>query len=126
MAIDKLRAIEYFNRAIEYGSFAAAARSCDVSAAAVTQLIGGLERSLGVTLFHRSRHGLALTADGERYYETSRHVAEALREVEQGLNPRGAKPRGTLIVGVRPSLGHQLVAPALPRFLARYPEVELE
>src|SRR3954447_9462929 len=103
--MDKLRAIQYFNSAAEGGSFAAAARHFDVSTPAVTQLIGALERSLGVTLFHRTTHGLALTLDGERYLQTGRKVLADLVEAEQHLGPRGAKPRGTLTIGMSASLG---------------------
>ena len=57
--MDKLRAIEYFNRAIQlYPEYAA------MDAEAVRW--GDHEQSLGVTLFFRSRRGLALTVDGER------------------------------------------------------------
>ena len=123
--MDKLRAIQYFNRAVESGSLASAARSFDVSTAAVSQLVGSLERSLGVTLFHRTTRGLSLTADGERYYEISRKVAADLYDVEQRLGPRGAKPRGTLTVGMRPAVGQHCVMPQITRFLARFPDVEL-
>jgi DNA-binding transcriptional LysR family regulator len=123
--MDKWRAIEYFNRAAERGSFAAAARSFDVSTPAVTQLVRQLERALGVTLFHRTTRGLALTADGERYYETSRRVAADLLDAEQRVAPRGAKPRGTLTIGMRHPVGHNCVMPKIGRFLARYPDVEI-
>jgi LysR family transcriptional regulator for bpeEF and oprC len=123
--MDKLRAIQYFNRAVEAGSFAAAARTLDVSGPAVTQLIGALERSLGVALFHRTSHGLSLTADGARYYETSRRLAAELRDIEQRLGPRGTKPRGTLTVGMRPVVAQHCVMPRIRRFLERFPEIEL-
>jgi LysR family transcriptional regulator, regulator for bpeEF and oprC len=123
--MDKLRAIQYFNRAAESGSFAAAARFFDVSTPAVTQLVQALERSLGVTLFHRTSKGLSLTVDGERYYEISRKVAADLGDIEQRLGPRGAKPRGTLTVGISPSLGPNCIMPRITRFLARYPDIEL-
>jgi len=124
-AIDKLRAIQYFNRAAESGSFAAAARSFGVSTPAVTQLVRALEHSLGVTLFHRTSKGLTLTADGERYYEISRKLTVELHDIEQSLGPRGAKPRGTLAVGISPSLGPNCIMPRITRFLARYPDIEL-
>lgn len=123
--MDKLRAIEYFNRAVETGSFAAAARSLDVTTPAVTQSIAALERTLGIALFHRNQRGLTLTADGERYHATSRRVAADLDEIERQLSPRGAKPRGTLTVGMRPALGQNCVMPRIQRFLASFPEVEL-
>ena len=123
--MDKLRAIEYFNRAVETGSFAAAARSLDVTTPAVTQSIAALEQALGTALFHRTTRGLALTADGERYHATSCRVTADLDEIERQLSPRGAKPRGTLTVGMRPALGQNCVMPRIQRFLANFPEVEL-
>jgi len=123
--MDKLRAIQYFNRSVETGSFGAAARAFEVSTPAVTQLVGSLERTLGVTLFHRSTRGLALTADGARYYEVSRRAAAELVEVEQHLGPRGARPRGKLTVGMRDAVGHNCVIPRITRFCERFPDIEL-
>jgi len=123
--MDKFRAIQYFNRAVEAGSFAAAARASDVSTPAVTQLVAALERSLGFVLFHRTTRGVSPTADGERYYETSRKVAADLHDVEQRLGQRGAKPRGTLAVGLGHAIGANCIVPRITRFLARFPDIEL-
>jgi DNA-binding transcriptional LysR family regulator len=123
--MDKLRCIQYFNRTVQARSFAAAARSLDVSTPAITQLVGALERSLGVALFHRTNRGVSLTADGERYYEISRRVAADLQKVELSLAPRGQKLSGTLTVGMRPILAQQCVMPRISRFLQRYADVEL-
>ena len=123
--MDKLQAIEYFNRAAETGSFSAAARSFDVSTSAVTQLLASLERSLGVLLFHRTSRGVSLTSDGERYYLVSRSVTSELHAVEQRLGPRGARPRGTLTVGMRSNIAQGCVLPHIGRFLSSFPDIEL-
>lgn len=123
--MDKLRAIEYFNRTVESVSFTAAARSLNVSTPAVTQLIGALERSLGVALFHRTTHGVTLTPEGERYYETSRRLASELHDLELRFAPRGTKPRGTLRVGMRSVVRRNCVMPRVARFLERYPDIQL-
>ena len=123
--MDKLRAIQYFNRTVESVSFTAAARSLNVSTPAVTQLVGALERSLGVALFYRTTRGVTLTTEGERYYETSRRLASELHDLELRVAPRGAKPRGTLRVGMRPVLRRNCVMPQIARFLDRYPDIEL-
>jgi len=123
--MDKLRAIEYFNRAVEHGTFAATARALGVSKPAVTQLVAALERSLGATLLHRTKNGLVLTADGEKFHEVAQAIESELREVEQRLASRGAQPRGTLVVGLRGSLSQNYVMPRIGRFLERYPEIEL-
>jgi DNA-binding transcriptional LysR family regulator len=123
--MDKLRAMHYVVRTAETGSFAAAAKSLDVSTPAVSQLVNALERSLGVRLFHRTTHGLSLTPDGERYYEASRRIAAEVTDLERGLVPRDARLRGTLTVGIRLALGQYCIMPRIARFLARYPDVEL-
>lgn len=123
--MDKLRAIQYFNSAVQAGTFAAAARSLDVSTPAVSQLIGALERSLGTALFHRTSGGLALTIDGERYYAVTRIVSASLGEVERDFGVRRGKPRGTLAVGMRSAVGQTCVMPRIGRFLERYPDIEL-
>ncbi len=123
--MDKLRAMQYLTRAVETGSFAAAAKSLDVSTPAVAQLVRALERSLGIVLFHRTTRGLSLTSIGERYYETSRKITADLHDFEQSLAPSGAKPRGTLTVGMREAVGLNCVMPRITRFLARFPDVQL-
>lgn len=123
--MDKLRAIQYLSCAVETGSFTAAAKSLGVSAPAVAQLIAALERALGFVLFHRTSRGLSLTADGARYHQVSRAIAAELHALEQNLGPRGAKPRGTLTVGMREAVGLNCVMPRITRFLARFPDVEL-
>lgn len=123
--MDKLRAIEYFLRAVEAGSFGRAARELDVSTPALTQLVGALERSLGVILLHRSPRGVTLTADGERYYEVAVGVVAGLADIESRLGPRGARLRGTLSVGLRSGVAQALVLPQLGRFLSDHPDVDL-
>jgi len=123
--VDKLRAMHYVARTAETGSFAAAAKSLDVSTPAVSQLVNALERSLGVRLFHRTSQGLSLTPDGERYYEASRRIAADVDELERGLSPPDARLRGTLTVGIRLALGQYCIMPRIARFLGRYPDVEL-
>ena len=123
--MDKLRAIHYFNQAVELGSLSAAARFFDVSTPSVTQLVGALEASLGVALLHRTHQGVAPTAEGERYYETSRRIATDLRELELRMAPRAAALRGTLTVGMRDAVGQTCVMPRIVRFLERHPAVDL-
>jgi DNA-binding transcriptional LysR family regulator len=117
--------MQYLTRAVETGSFAAAAKSLDVSTPAVAQLVRALERSLGIVLFHRTTRGLSLTSIGERYYETSRKITADLHDLEQSLAPSGTKPRGTLTVGMREAVGLNCVMPRITRFLARFPDVQL-
>lgn len=124
--MDKLRAIEYFVRVVEAGSFAAAARSMEVSPPAVTKLIAALERELGTTLLHRDSRRVVLTADGDRYLQTCARTLAELREAESQLASNRTRASGKLVVGLSRTLGPNCVMPFLPEFLRRHPDIEID
>jgi DNA-binding transcriptional LysR family regulator len=124
--MDKLRSLQYVVAASEEGSFSAAARRLEVTIPAVAKMINALERSLGAKLFERSAKGLALTAGGESYLAQCRPALEMLVEADEQLRGAAARVRGPLVVGVQNLIAKSLLAEALPRFHARYPEIELD
>jgi len=124
--MDKLRALQYFVTAAQERSFSGAARQLDISVPAVARLIGTLERSLGVSLFERTVHGLSLTADGSRYLESCQPVLEQLAAADDALRGAAARPRGTLVVGTSPIISQHCILPALPLFHARYPDIQVD
>ena len=119
--MDRLRAMEYFVRVIEAGSFAAAARELDVSPPAVTHLIAALERELGAPLLRRHSRHLSLTPDGELFLPACRTALEALRAAEARLSVNRSRATGKLVVGTQKAFGH-FVAP----FLAAHPGLTLD
>jgi LysR family transcriptional regulator, regulator for bpeEF and oprC len=124
--MDKLRALEYFVAAAEEGSLSAAARRLDVSIQAVAKLVTSLERNLGASLFDRGFQGLTLTADGARYLEGCRPVIDQLSEIDQSMGTAASRPRGEVVVGAPPFALQNCIGPFLPKFHARYPEIELD
>ena len=64
-----MRGVETFVRAVELGSIAAAARRLGISAAAASQNIARLETALGARLLTRTTRSLALTDNGEVYFQ---------------------------------------------------------
>lgn len=124
--MDKLRSLQYFLEAAEARSFSAAARRLDLSVAAVSKLVTTLERELGVKLFERHAHGLSLTASGASYLEACRPALAMLADAEQQATAAAVRPRGTVVVGVQPVIAQQCLAPALPRFNALYPDVQVD
>ena len=119
--MDRLRAIEYFVRVVEAGSFAAAARELEVSPPAVTYLIAALERDLGVPLLRRDSRHMSLTADGEQFLPACTIALEELRAARARLSMNRIRASGKLIVGTQKAFGH-LVAP----FLAAHPGLTLD
>jgi DNA-binding transcriptional LysR family regulator len=122
--VDRVRALQYFFAAAEAGSLASAARKLDVSMPAVLKLINALERDLGTVLFHRSPRGLAITPDGQRYLDRCRPLVEALEQARECVGS-GTSTRGLVVVGIAPYEEH-CIAPHLPRFHGRFPDIELD
>jgi DNA-binding transcriptional LysR family regulator len=124
--MDKLRALQYFVAAASERSLSAAARRHDVSLPAVAKLVTALERSLGVRLFDRSSQGLTLTNDGERYLESCQPLLDRLAEADDAVRSATVKPRGTLTVAGPAFVLQNILGPTLPRFHARYPDIDLD
>ena len=124
--MDKLRAMEYLVRVVEAGSFAAAARELDVSPPAVTKLISALEHELGTPLLRRNSRHLSLTSDGEQFFPVCASALEDLRAAEARLAVNRTGASGKLIVGMPTIVGEHLVAPFLPEFLRRHPELTFD
>lgn len=115
-----------FVRTVAEGSLSAAARSLGISPAMASKRLARLEDRLGMQLLHRTTRRIALTEAGA---ELHREVAEALArigEAEARLRPTGQGPAGRLRITAPTSFGRLHIAPHLPAFLARYPEVQLE
>lgn len=110
----------------ELGSFTQAATALRLPRASVTAAVQALEARLQVKLLHRTTRKAALTADGAAYLDEARRLLRELAELEAGLAQSARSPRGRLRVDVPAAAGRHVLAPALPDFFARYPELVLE
>jgi DNA-binding transcriptional LysR family regulator len=124
--VDKLAAMHAFRRVIERGSFRAAARDLGRSNAAVSKQIGDLEAELGATLITRTTRRLALTEVGRAYYERCARILDDLTEAETAVASLQSAPRGLLRVNAPMSFGLLHLAPALPAYMERCPEVRVD
>jgi DNA-binding transcriptional LysR family regulator len=124
--VDRLRSLQYFIASAEEGSFSGAARRLEISVPAVAKMIAALERDLGLALFERSAQGLALTGAGEGYLETCRPMVAALLDLDEQMRASSTRVRGTIVVGIQHVAAKELLAPALPRFHARHPEIQID
>jgi DNA-binding transcriptional LysR family regulator len=115
-----------FQRVVERGSFAGAAEDVGLSPSAVAKLITRLEQRLGVRLINRTTRHLALTTEGEIYLDRVREILSAIEAAESEVTSARALPRGHLRVHAFPVVAADHLAPALPDFLARYPQVTFD
>ncbi len=115
-----------FVRVVDEGGFSNAARTLGLSPSAVSKLVSRLEDRLGARLLNRTTRRLSLTDEGEAYYHRSSHILDEIEEAEQAISRSHAAPRGRLRVTAAAAFATNQMAPVLPEFLDRYPEVHLE
>src|SRR5262249_48352830 len=124
--MDRLAAIEAFVRVAECGSFSQAAERLRSSKSVVSRQVGALEAALGARLLPRPTRAVTLTEAGRAYLERATRILADLAEANASVGQLQAAPRGRLRVSAPVSFGFLHLAPALPKFLDRYPDVEVE
>jgi DNA-binding transcriptional LysR family regulator len=124
ISMERSGELEVFLRVVQEGAFSAAARSLGLTPSAISKLIARLEARLGARLFVRTTRSLALTEEGQAFQRAGARVLQELDEAEQAA--AGGSVRGRLRVSASPPFGTQYVAPLVPAFLERYPNVSLD
>ncbi len=115
-----------FAEVVERGSFTAAAKALGRSKAAISKEVSALERRLGAQLLNRTTRSMSLTEIGEAFYERCQRVAEQTELAELSVSELQAEPRGEIRVAAPMSFGHRILAPALPAFLEKHPELRVD
>jgi len=124
--MDRLRAFEVFTTVVAKGGFARAAEALNTSPANVTRYVAELETYLGTQLLNRTSRRVALTEAGAALDERLRTVLEDVAEAEAIASAESLTPRGRLRINAPQTFGVLHLAPLWPRFMARYPEIELD
>lgn len=121
-----LAGVEAFVAVVRAGSFVGAATALALSTSAVSRSIARLERALGVRLLHRTTRKVLLTDEGRAYHAHCARLLEGFAEANDEVKFGRTAPQGRLRVDMPVSLGRLVLLPALPRFLAAYPALELQ
>lgn len=124
--MDRLAALEAFVKVAETQSFSEAARRLRASKSVVSRQIAALEAELGARLFQRTTRSMTLTEAGRGYFERASRILADLEDANLSVSQLQATPRGQLRVNAPMSFGLLHLAPALPDFLERYPEVDVD
>jgi DNA-binding transcriptional LysR family regulator len=124
--MDMLRAMEIFSAVAEARSLSEAGRRLHLTASAVSKQIAALEHSLGATLLSRTTRGLNVTHAGQEYLAHASRIIIDVARAQDAIRGTMAGPRGTLRIGTPAGFGLLHVAPAIPVFLRRFPEVRVE
>ena len=122
MEVHQLR---YFVAVAELRHFTKAARGLRIAQPSVSRAIRVLEEELGTPLFHRMKGNVALTSAGEVLLPWARRVLADIDGAALEVRELAELRRGRLAVGATPSLTTTLLPPALARFHAAFPAVDL-
>src|SRR5713101_5467160 len=98
MDYDQLPHLETFAQAAELSSFTAAARALGLTQAAISQRIGSLEQTLGVSLFRRKGGRILLTEAGRRLYPFAQRILLLHREARQEVTRQKKTQTGELLL----------------------------
>lgn len=115
-----------FVNVVDAGSFAGAARSLAIPKSTLSRRLERLEDRLGVQLLVRTTRRISLTDTGAAFLERSRRIVSDMQEAEESVQNARGTPRGLLRVSMPPPTGAPLSAELVNRYLATYPEVQLD
>jgi DNA-binding transcriptional LysR family regulator len=123
--MDRLKQIESFVFVATKGSLTSAAQAEGVAPAVIGRRIDALEERLGVKLLVRTTRRITLTHEGSAFLEDAQRLLADLANAEASVSAGGVKASGHLRVTAPAGFGRRHVAPLVPDFLARHPEVSM-
>ncbi len=124
--MDRLLSMRVFQKVIDEGGFAAAARALDMSPAMVTRLVADLETHLGTRLLHRSTRRLSLSVAGETYLARVRAILQDVDEADRAASSQTHELAGVLRILAPPVLATHVLAPLIAGFRSLHPKIVLD
>lgn len=118
--------LEYVVAVATYKSFVAAADKCFVTQPTLSMQIQKLEEELGIKIFDRNKHPIAITAMGEAIVEQARIVLSESEKIHELIQKQQNNVTGTFKIAVIPTVAPYIVPSLLENYAVKYPEVKLE
>ncbi|AQH02036.1 LysR family transcriptional regulator [Burkholderia sp. KK1] len=124
--MDRWTQIRLFVLAADISSLSKAAEQLDMSNAGASRALNTLEEELGVRLIERTTRRMWLTEAGEEYHRRCSAILAEMAEAEAVVSEEAVSPRGVLRVTSSVSFAAMHIAPALPEFLRRFPNLSVQ
>jgi LysR family nitrogen assimilation transcriptional regulator len=120
-----LKQLQLFTAVAEFGSFSRAAVALSVSQPVISRQIKALEEELGVSLLYRNGRGIVLTEAGKLLENYASAILEQASRAKTELAALRSNPRGTIVIGMPPSVGVVLTAPLVRSFRGAFPQISM-
>lgn len=124
--MDRLDLFRAFVRVVDSASFTRAAAALGLPRSSVSAAVIDLEARVGARLLHRTTRKVTPTHDGVVFYERCQRLIADFEEAEGLFRQSSTGPSGKLRVDLPSRIGRLIVAPALPEFMERYPQIDIE
>ena len=121
----ELQQLRYLCAIADTGSFSRAAEHCHVAQPSLSQQISKLEEELGTRLFDRLGRSVRLTDAGRTFLPHARTVLHQTELARSEVEGRRRDARGTVIVGVIPTIAPYYLPDRIAAFSRRFPEATL-
>lgn len=121
-----LNDLQFFAMVVEHGGFAAAERALGVPKSRLSRRIAQLESDLGVRLLQRSTRKFAVTDVGQSVYRHAQTMLAEAQAAREAVDRVSAAPRGIIKVSCPVALAQELLAPLLPAFMKKHPQVRIQ
>jgi DNA-binding transcriptional LysR family regulator len=121
-----LNDLQFYAMVVEHGGFAAAERALGVPKSRLSRRIAQLESDLGVRLLQRSTRKFAVTDVGQSVYRHAQTMLAEAQAAREAVDRVSAAPRGVIKVSCPVALAQELLAPLLPEFMKKHPQVRIQ
>ena len=124
--MEDLQRMAIFAAVVEARSFSEAARRLWMSKSAISKAVTQLERSVGARLLNRTTRAMSLTEAGSLFHAHCVRIVDELEQARLAVGQFHSEARGLLRISASVAFGTLHIAPALPEFLARHPQVRID
>jgi LysR family transcriptional regulator, hydrogen peroxide-inducible genes activator len=118
--------LEYVVAVATYKSFVAAADKCFVTQPTLSMQIQKLEDELGVKLFDRNKHPIAITAMGEAIVNQARVILSESEKIMELIQNQQNKLGGSFKFAIIPTVAPYIVPGLLEKYVEHFPDVKLQ
>lgn len=108
------------------GSFRGAALDLEISTTALSNVIGKLERQLGVRLFNRTTRSVSLTDAGRAFVGQVGPALQVIHDAMDAVRSQQETPSGTLRINAFATAAREILPPLILKFMKLYPHVHID